>query len=52
MDLNQISALIGNIGVPAFLIIWYVLKGSKVVSDMSTSFKELTTAINKLIDKK
>jgi hypothetical protein len=45
MDLNQFFSILGNNGLAIFLVIWYVFKQSKIDSEMTKAFQELSAAI-------
>ena len=51
MDLNQIFSILGNNGLAIFLVVWYVIKQSKVDAEMTKAFQELTIAIRELTQK-
>ena len=51
MDVDQITKLVGSVGLPGFIIVFLMVKGVPVVSEFSKQISSLTNEVRTLIKK-
>jgi hypothetical protein len=51
MDVDQITKLVGSVGLPGFIIVFLMVKGVPAVSEFSKQISALTNEVRRLISK-
>lgn len=51
MNVDQITKLVGSVGLPGFIIVFLMVKGVPVISDFSRQISALTNEVRTLIAK-
>lgn len=51
MDVDQITKLVGSVGLPGFIIVFLMVKGIPAISEFSKNISALTNEVRTLIKK-
>ena len=51
MDVDQITKVVGSVGLPGFIVVFLMVKGVPVISDFTKQISALTNEVRTLIAK-
>lgn len=51
MDVDQITKLVGSVGLPGFIVVFLMVKGVPAISEFSKQISSLTNEVRTLIKK-
>lgn len=51
MDVDQITKMVGNVGLPGFIIVFLMVKGFPAISEFTKQISALTNEVRTLIKK-